>query len=304
MAPVPLARVHAREAENRAIAIAFLASIALHLLLLVAWPTLRDPAKRAEFSPGPIIARLLAPQPAAPVAPTSAPPAEGPGAPKPEPELAPPRVEAPVAAAAPGRASKPRPLSAAMPKPLPGVDLEPAAPESRMPEAPATPAAPAVSARPAEAVGPTPSTAAPALDAPFAAQAPVSPGMARKSSASDARAAPAPPRVASLPEAADAATLAQYRLAVIETARRYKRYPRVALDNNWEGRAEVHMEIRPDGALATLAVRASTGHEVLDREALDMIRQAKAQTPVPAGLRGRKFAIEIPVIFSLRDPGA
>ncbi len=98
------------------------------------------------------------------------------------------------------------------------------------------------------------------------------------------------------------AMLAQYRLAVIAAARRYKRYPRVALDNNWNGRAEVHMAIEANGMIASMSIKSSSGHEILDRQALDMIRKAKPLTPIPASLRGRAFAVDIPVIFSLEEP--
>lgn len=107
---------------------------------------------------------------------------------------------------------------------------------------------------------------------------------------------------AAIAERPSEASLAQYRLAVIQAARRYKRYPRVALDNNWQGRAEVHMAIGADGSIAALSVRASSGHEILDREALEMIRKATPLTPMPASLRGTAFTLDIPVVFNLEAP--
>ncbi|MGH8674057.1 MAG: TonB family protein [Burkholderiales bacterium] len=105
-------------------------------------------------------------------------------------------------------------------------------------------------------------------------------------------------------ERADAGTLAQYRLALIGAARLYKRYPRVALDNNWQGKVEVRIAIGAGGAISMLSVRTSTGHHVLDQQALEMIEMAKAMAQIPPALRGREFAVDIPVIFSLREPDA
>jgi len=101
----------------------------------------------------------------------------------------------------------------------------------------------------------------------------------------------------------DAATVGQYRIAIIAAARRYKRYPRIAMDNNWEGRAEVRLVIGADGNVASVGIKASSGFEALDQQALEMIRRAKAQAPVPAALRGKGFTLDVPVVFSLREEG-
>jgi periplasmic protein TonB len=99
-----------------------------------------------------------------------------------------------------------------------------------------------------------------------------------------------------------AGSLAQYRLQLITMAKRYKRYPRVAIDNNWEGVAEIRMIVGADGLIASLIVRKGSGYEVLDQEALQWIRKAKPMTPIPAALRGKEFTVDIPVIFNLKEP--
>ena len=88
---------------------------------------------------------------------------------------------------------------------------------------------------------------------------------------------------------------------LMRMARNYKRYPRVALDNNWEGRVVVRMAIGANGMIASISVLTSAGHEVLDKQALDMIQKAKPRVQIPAALRGREFVIEIPVIYNLKD---
>jgi periplasmic protein TonB len=109
-----------------------------------------------------------------------------------------------------------------------------------------------------------------------------------------------PPAVASSPDA-DPQTLGQYRIAIIAAAKRYKRYPRLALDNNWEGQAEIRMVIGTDGAIASISIKTPSGHDVLDQQALEMIRKAKPQAPIPAALRGRGFTVDVPVLFSLKE---
>lgn len=99
----------------------------------------------------------------------------------------------------------------------------------------------------------------------------------------------------------DPATLDQYRIAIISAAKRYKRYPRLALDNNWEGRADVRITIGPDGNIVSLGIRSRSGYEVLDQQALEMIRKAKPLTPIPPGLRGKAFTVDVPVVFSLKE---
>ncbi len=87
----------------------------------------------------------------------------------------------------------------------------------------------------------------------------------------------------------------------MDLARRYKRYPRVAQDNNWEGRVELRIAIGEDGAISSLTVKKGTGRPVLDEEAQAMIRMAKSKVTIPPALRGKSFIIEIPVDFFLKD---
>ena len=99
----------------------------------------------------------------------------------------------------------------------------------------------------------------------------------------------------------EAGTVAQFRLELMDLARRYKRYPRVAQDNNWEGRVALRIAIGEDGAISSLVVTKGSGRVVLDDEAQAMIRTAKSKATIPAALRGKAFVIEIPVDFFLKE---
>ena len=250
------------EGENRAIGIALLVSIALHVLLLFALPGLRD-SQRRSIAREPLIARLMHPR-SEPVMVPRTEPVTVPVSPPALPET---RTSVPTPTPIPPKARL-APNSTPIPLPRP-ASIEPVT--ATVPAAPLGPAAPAA---PSDQVAAVP--------------------VARVE----------PQRGAPASDAADAGTLAQYRLSIITAARRYKRYPRVALDNNWQGRVEVRMAIGATGAITELSVRSSTGHPVLDQQALEMIERAKATAQVPPALRGREFVVDIPVIFSLKDPDA
>ncbi len=191
-----------------------------------------------------------------------------------------PVMQPPVAVPAPvPRPEQPRTVSKPVPAPIPQPVLAVPTPSPAAPTVQAAPVAPRV----AEVTAPDPVPAAPV---------PV------------ARAEPAAaPVAAPAAESADPATIGQYRIAVIAAARRFKRYPRIAMDNNWEGKAEVRLVIGPDGTIASVSIKTPSGFEVLDQQALDMIRRAKPQAPIPAALRGKGFTIDVPVVFSLREEG-
>lgn len=109
------------------------------------------------------------------------------------------------------------------------------------------------------------------------------------------------PAAAVAGESSDPLTLGQYRIAIITAAKRYKKYPRIAMDNNWEGQAEIRMVIGADGSIASISIKTRSGFEALDQQALEMIRKAKPLAPIPAQLRGKGFTVDVPVVFSLKE---
>ena len=50
-----------------------------------------------------------------------------------------------------------------------------------------------------------------------------------------------------------------------------------------------------------LSLVRSSGHEVLDEQALTMLTQAARVTALPEGLRARDFRLLLPVQFSLEN---
>lgn len=111
----------------------------------------------------------------------------------------------------------------------------------------------------------------------------------------------ATPSVLPATEGIDAEGLRDYRLALAREARRYKRYPREAIEAGWVGTAQVQVAIRADGPPPAPRLVRSSGHDVLDAAALDMLRQAQPATSLPPTLRGRSFVVSLPVVFELPD---
>ena len=117
---------------------------------------------------------------------------------------------------------------------------------------------------------------------------------------------PPPPLGGSLLTAADGSGeavdgLRGYRLAVAGQARRFKRYPAQALASGWEGSVDVRLEVGGDGRAHGATLSRSSGYELLDRAALAMIDAGAERARVPESLRGRAFAIVLPVVFNLGD---
>jgi len=103
---------------------------------------------------------------------------------------------------------------------------------------------------------------------------------------------------------ADTGTKERYRLALIVATRRYKRYPAIAMEKGWQGKVEVRLEIGANGMLASASIKTSSGHEILDDQAIDMLKKGKTTVQIPPGLRGREFSVDVPVIFNLDNPNS
>jgi protein TonB len=197
------------------------------------------------------------------------------------------------------------------PPPVPSVTItahiaEPeAAPAPAVVEPQPVPAPPKVEKvkPPPRVVRPEP---APARPSPFTvAPAPVETPAPLVETAPAPAPAPAPGPVATAPAAPPAPDpsmlIAQFRSQFIGAAVRYKRYPLPARDNGWEGDVLVHLEITASGELGELKVKRSSGHAVLDEQALEMFRLAAPQVPVPPALRGRAFGFDVRAVYSLKD---
>ena len=188
----------------------------------------------------------------------------------------------------------PRP---AQPAPVP-PKFEPTPVPAPMHPAPVTKAAPrAPASPPILSIERAPQAAEPAFVVP--AQVPTPAQLGSDQAANTA--AQSGPQAASAARGPDAGAIGKYRIELMEMARRYKRYPRIAQDNNWEGRVELRVVIGQDGAISSFTVKKGAGRAVLDEQAQELIRTAQSKLAIPAALRGTAFPLEITVDYYLKD---
>jgi periplasmic protein TonB len=195
------------------------------------------------------------------------------------------------------------PLTAHLQAPKPPPPPPPAPPKSEPLPAPVRPtpvarAAPQVPAPtpPILSVEPTKQAAEPAFVVPAQpAAAPAAPALGANAGPSG------PPTAAPAASGLDPGAIGRFRLELMDVARRYKRYPRIAQDNNWEGRVELRVAIGETGAITSLTVKKSAGRTVLDDEAQAMIRTAKSKVAIPPALLGTAFNLDIAVDFFLKE---
>lgn len=255
--------------QNRLLVPCVLVSLVLHALALLL-PAMHPGA--AAPAAAHILTATFMPRETTPAAPLAPPEVKK----RIEPEPTPPRLKLPI----PQPESERPKLEAMRPRP-----------EARLVAPSETSSAPAPAAPSAQ---PAAFTAVPSADAAGAASTPAAIGPDQRSLPG---ASPGAGRAESAP---DAGTLDQFRLALIGAARRYKRYPAQAMDRGWQGRVEIRLVVGANGMIRSSVVKTSSGYEVLDSQALDMVRKAKPLTPIPAALRGREFSVDIPVIFDLQ----
>jgi protein TonB len=103
------------------------------------------------------------------------------------------------------------------------------------------------------------------------------------------------------PPALDPAVLREYGTMVSTAVAKKKVYPRLAVMRHWQGVTDLKLQIAVDGAVKSLSITRSSGYEVLDDQAMKMVKDALPLPNVPEALRGREFAIDIPVAFKLQD---
>jgi len=282
--------------------VALVVSIVLHVLAFAALQRVTPRPEPAAAIPGPISARLV--ELAAP-APPVAPPAR-PAVPSFESVATPERAA--TLKPAPAPASTARLETILKPEPKPARRVEPApAPKIEPKRSPRQEPKPRAEPRPRPKPGPETKAGAATKTGvepvPDQTTPAVAPSVAAVSPRPSGAAAASGPPAGNAP-AVDEDLVARYRLQLIGAARRYKRYPRAAMDNQWEGAAEVAMVIGANGRILEMTISSSSGHEVLDQQAIDMFRKAKPLVPIPAALRGREFRVTLKAIYSLRDPGA
>lgn len=78
-------------------------------------------------------------------------------------------------------------------------------------------------------------------------------------------------------------------------------YPAEALARGLEGTVRVTVVIGPDGRVKSASIAVSSGHPLLDAEAVRKVRDAEGLPVPPALLRGREFSLVLPIAFRLGE---
>jgi protein TonB len=147
----------------------------------------------------------------------------------------------------------------------------PATPEVR----PETPPAPLVRAAPVPQAPPTEPQVAPKAEAPVL------------------------PPTRQVQPSLDTVALKAFGEVLARAIGKRKDYPRLARMRNWQGTTELKLQIGPDGKLQDVHVGHSSGFEVLDAAAVQMVHNAAPLPDVPEALRGRELTMTVPVVFKL-----
>ena len=215
--------------------------------------------------------------------------------------IAPPENAAPVAQSEPQRT--PQPIAkrqVPVPRMQPTPEPPPPAPVQTRPE-PVLPAPAQVLREPIPEPAPAPAVpeihpeAQPAPQvraAPLPQAPPTEPQVAPKAEAPVSPARPVQPSL-------DATALKAFGEVLARAIGKRKDYPRLARIRNWQGTTEVKLQIGADGKLQDVHVGHSSGFEVLDAAAVQMVHNAAPLPDVPEVLRGRELTMTVPVVFKL-----
>lgn len=226
------------------------------------------------------------------------------------------RVIPPASAAAVVEAVKPtvRPVDVATPAVPPRVPVEPQ-PVIEEPARDPAPHKPVSEPEPTPVAQPTETHPAVVEPDPVPAEKP--PGattLAKTEPTADQRTAPAPlvsakvgtptpdqPSMDTRPAPAVQGPKADYgwlARAMWDKVASLKRYPHRARLNHWEGKVVLMAVIRDDGHLARVTIKESSGHAVLDNDAMELIRKA-CPLALTQPLGHPEIAVQVPVSYTL-----
>ncbi len=97
----------------------------------------------------------------------------------------------------------------------------------------------------------------------------------------------------------NAEALKSFGRAIGSRAERYRTYPQQALQRGWQGRVKVEVSYSDAAHADEPRIKESSGFGVLDTQAIEMVRKACRDAPVPPSLAGTAFSVEIQVVFKL-----
>ena len=100
------------------------------------------------------------------------------------------------------------------------------------------------------------------------------------------------------PEKVNAATN-DYSSLLAAAIAKYKQYPKIAQMRGWQGLIIIELQLNPQGGVIYSQIKKSSGYDVLDQEALEMIKRASPFPQPPEALRSKNFTVLVPISFKL-----
>jgi protein TonB len=95
------------------------------------------------------------------------------------------------------------------------------------------------------------------------------------------------------------ALLTHYGETIASALVRYMDYPRSAQVWRWQGVATIRLHVAPSGRLLDAQIDSSSGHEVLDRQAIAMAWSPERLPPLPEGVPDQEVTVLVPIVFRL-----
>lgn len=94
-------------------------------------------------------------------------------------------------------------------------------------------------------------------------------------------------------------SIESYSSLLANAIAKYKQYPKIAQMRGWQGTVIADLEIDSKGSVISVKIKKSSTYEVLDNEALEMIKKASPFPAPPDNLRGKNFNVLVPISFKL-----
>ena len=119
-------------------------------------------------------------------------------------------------------------------------------------------------------------------------------------------ASPPPPAVTSPPtsappsNAARQSSIASWQRGLLQHLQSRKHYPRVAQSRRQEGIAVIRFVLDRQGSLLSARLERSSGFEILDEEAVDLLHRAQPLPPPPPEVTSDRIELTIPIEFLLK----
>lgn len=96
------------------------------------------------------------------------------------------------------------------------------------------------------------------------------------------------------------ANISNYMGRVASRLQRQKRYPKAAKRKKIQGTVVVSFTIRRNGSVAGVRIARRSGHAMLDKEVLAMVRRASPFPPIPANAGRNTITVTVPISFRSR----